>query len=205
LFPGRANFPAVDDLDCTAAPFPKVAQLIASVETYNREKAAYEQSQHDFELLQERELSPFAQPAVSPSILGPSSDEPGSVKRAFSLPGIATGAALTRALSSTNNALKGDPDRATQKSLAALDDPAHEQQLRMINTQAMLQDMMVNDPVISSYDPEDVAGAYNDIVQLAPRASDQRMLMQTLLRKQLVQGHLDNFEMDQLLGMDQQL
>jgi hypothetical protein len=150
---------------------------------------------------------PFPEPAAIPSVLDPSYD--GTVsesqKRAFSIPGFAGGMAATRAFSQLNSAAKGDSSKSIQGALAALEDPAHEQKLRMINTQAMLQDMLLNDPVISSYDPEQVAGAYNDIVQLAPRVGDQRMLMQTLLRKQLQQGQLDSFEMDQLLGMDAKL
>lgn len=206
LYPGQTKFPAVDDLDCSGEPFGKVAELIAAIDTYKQEKTAYEESAQSHTDLEAKELGPFAVPAVSPSILGQSSDDPiEGEKRAFSLPGLALGASLTRNVSQANKTMKGDPDRAVESTLAELDDPDHEQRLRMINTQSMLQDMMVNDPVISSHDPDEVATAFNDIVQLAPRAADQRMLMQTLLRKQLQQGQLDNFDMDQLLGMNEKL
>jgi hypothetical protein len=91
----------------------------------------------------------------------------------------------------------------TEAALADLTDPAHEQELRNIRAQAMLQDMMMNDPVIAGYDPEEALDAYNDIVQVTPRAADQRVVMQPLLRKRLEQGALDPFEVDQMLGLEE--
>lgn len=75
--------------------------------------------------------------------------------------------------------------------------------MRNIRAQAMLQDLIANDPMISQHDPTETLQAYNDIVAMAPRTADQNMLMQPLLRKRLTQGSLDPFELDQLLGMEQ--
>lgn len=83
-----------------------------------------------------------------------------------------------------------------------LTDPSHEARLRNIRAQAMLQDLVTNDPTISQHDPSETLQAYNDIVAMAPRTADQSMLMQPLLRKRLTQGSLDPFELDQLLGME---
>lgn len=207
LLNGRATFPDVGDLDCTQEPFPKVAALLESVETYQQEKQAFEQATKDHEHLKEAQLSPFVEPAVSPSILDHSSND--GEKRAFNplnpISTLAAGSLLTNSISRMNQSAKGDPQKEVQKQMMQLEDPEHENKLRMINTQAMLQDFLVNDPVISSYDPEEVSSAYNDIVQLSPRAGNQRMLMQQLMRKQLQQGQLDSFEMDQLLGIDEKL
>lgn len=206
LLPGRASFPRVDDIDCTQEPFPKVAALVGAIDTYKQEKAAFDQATAAHDRTKAAELSPFAPPAVSPSILEDHSSDDGE-KRAFLNPlqALTSGAVLTNTMARVNQAAKGDPQKEIQKQMMQLEDPVHENRLRMINTQAMLQDFMVNDPVISGYDPDEVSNAYNDIVQLAPRSSDQRLLMQQLLRKQLQQGQLDSFEMDQLLGMDEKL
>lgn len=89
-----------------------------------------------------------------------------------------------------------------QSSLAKLTDPAHESELRKIRAQSTLQDLLLNDEHISGYDPQDALDAYNDIVGMAPRAQDQKLLLQSLMRKRLTQGALDPFEVDQLLGME---
>lgn len=94
-------------------------------------------------------------------------------------------------------------NRERDKALKELTDPAHEAELRNIRSQAMLQDMMVNDPVIAGYDPNEALTAYNDIVSAAPRAADQRVIMQSMLRKRLEQGALDSFDVDQMLGMEE--
>lgn len=202
---GRTSFPRVDDLDCTAEPFPKVAALMQAIDDYKTEKQAFVAATTEHDRVKEAELLPFAEPAVSPSILDHSSVD--GEKRAFMNPlsALTTGAVLSNSVSRMNQIAKGDPQREIGKQMMQLEDPEHENKLRMINTQAMLQDFMVNDPVISSYDPDQVSGAYNDIVQLSPRSADQRMLMQQLLRRQLQQGQLDSFEMDQLLSMDEKL
>lgn len=86
-----------------------------------------------------------------------------------------------------------------------LSDPDHEAKLREINSQATLTDLMSNDEVISGYDPEEVTAAYNDLVQLAPAIADQRILLQSMLRKRLAQGVLDPFEQEMLLRADKEL
>jgi hypothetical protein len=109
--------------------------------------------------------------------------------------------------SAIKNLLAGGGEDAGKKetddALAKLTDPAHEAELRNIRAQAMLQDMMVNDPVIAGYDPNEALDAYNDIVSATPRAADQRVVMQPLLRKRLEQGALDPFEVDQMLGLEE--
>ena len=103
----------------------------------------------------------------------------------------------------TVKGLKGpEEDKMVQRTLDQLSDPGHEDQLRRINSQAMLQDMILNDPVISGYEPEEVSTAYNNIVQLTPSAADKRLTIQALLRKQLQQGQFDQFEVDQLVDME---
>lgn len=88
-----------------------------------------------------------------------------------------------------------------------LADPAHELELKRIRSRAMLEDLLTNDPVISGYGSEDVLQAYNDIVELAPRAADQRMLLQGLLRRHLAgEMSTDPFDVQQnILGAEKLL
>ena len=87
-----------------------------------------------------------------------------------------------------------------------LSEPAHETKLKTIRTQAMLHDLMANDPVISGYEPDQVVNAFNQVNQLAPQAMQQRMVAQTLMRKFLEQdSNVDLFEQDSLLGMEGKL
>jgi hypothetical protein len=59
--------------------------------------------------------------------------------------------------------------------------------------------------VISSYHPQEVTEAFNQVSQLAPHAAAQPAVMGPLLRKWLQQGHIDTFEGDQLVGTEQKL
>jgi hypothetical protein len=87
-----------------------------------------------------------------------------------------------------------DKDKLVEKQLRSIATPEHEQQLRDIKTRAMLEDMLTHDPVLSGHHRDEVLGAFNDVSQLAPRASQQPLLMNALLRKRLQQGSLDPFD-----------
>jgi hypothetical protein len=98
-----------------------------------------------------------------------------------------------------------EKENVVQKQLSQIATPEHEQELRNIQTRAMLEDMLAGDPVISGYDRDEVMGAFNDLSRLAPRASQQPLLMQGLLRKRLQQGALDPFESDSIVGTENKL
>ena len=204
---GREKRASVDSLDCAAEPFPLIARVVREIREYREKKATWLEVVDTFDKEAASTLLPFASPAVSPSILGLSSDV--REKRSFGidpLKALGTYSLMQNTMGTAADKIKGPTDEAeVQKTLDSLNDPAHESKLREINAQAMMQDLMINDPVISGYDPEEVMGAYNDIVQMSPSAGTQRMLMQSLLRKQLQQGQLDTFEQDQLLGFEDKL
>lgn len=206
---GRSQFGiGVDDLDCTAEPFDKIASVVRSIDEYKGLKAAYEAAEAEFNKEAGDTIAPFASPAASPSILGLSSDE--RVKSAFGMPdplkALGTYSIVKNTMGGAADKLKGpESDKQVASVVDSLNDPSHEAKLREINTQAMLQDLMLNDQVISGYDPDEVTDAYNDIVQVSPSVGDQRMIIQGLLRKQLQQGQLDTFEQDQLLGFEDKL
>ena len=55
------------------------------------------------------------------------------------------------------------------------------------------------------YHRDEVLGAFNDVSQLAPRASQQPLLMNALLRKHLQQGSIDPFDATNILGAEKGL
>ena len=99
------------------------------------------------------------------------------------------------------------PQEAIEReTVQELFDPGHDAELQRIKTQAMLSEFMSVDPIISTYDQDEVTNAYNHISQLAPRASLQPALMRGLLRKMLQQQDtLEAFDVDQLVGIEQKL
>ena len=84
-------------------------------------------------------------------------------------------------------------------------EPQHEARIRGLKAQAMLSDMMANDPFLSGEPPERVVGLYNQITKLSPRAADQPLLMRALLRRYLAQGQVDPHDIDQLAGIEVKL
>ena len=92
------------------------------------------------------------------------------------------------------------------EAIGELFDPEHEAELVKIRTQAMLSEFLSMDPVISTYEPNEVATAYNQIVQLTPRAAQQPAIMRGLLRKMLQQQDaLEPFEAGQLAEVEERL
>lgn len=81
-------------------------------------------------------------------------------------------------------------------------DPEHEMALKSIRSKGVLHDLILNDPVVSGYDPQDVAMAFNDISELAPNLVDTPGMLQTVLRKRLESGQLADFDVKQILEMD---
>jgi len=88
-----------------------------------------------------------------------------------------------------------------------LQDPGHTAKLRNMQTSALLTDLMANDEIISSYDPVEVIHHYNEISQIAPRASGQEGIVRAVLRKRLAGGQsaIDPFEVSQLLDMENKI
>ena len=94
------------------------------------------------------------------------------------------------------------PEDIERKSLKSLMAPEHETALRNIRAQGTLHDLVINDPVISGYDPQEVAMAFNDISEIAPSLVDNPGVLQAILRKRLESGQMADFDAKQLLEMD---
>lgn len=93
-----------------------------------------------------------------------------------------------------------------RETLGEVYDPQHQAGLDSIKVKAMINDFISNDPILSSYDPEMVADAYNQIASFAPAASKQPAVMRGLLRKTLQQGGVvEPFEVQQISQIDNSL
>lgn len=85
-------------------------------------------------------------------------------------------------------------------------DPVHEQKMQGIRTQAILNDFISNDPVLSTYNPADVAKAYNQVAELSPSVSQQPAVLRGVLRRMMQQeGVIEPFEAQQLTGVERHL
>jgi hypothetical protein len=95
-----------------------------------------------------------------------------------------------------------DPAKEKLKAYQDLTAPEHELQLKNIRAQATLHDLMSNDPVISGYNSNEVADAFNDIANTAPNIVESPAVLQAVLRKRLEAGQFADFDVKQLLDMD---
>jgi hypothetical protein len=181
--------------DCLA----KVAQLQSKKEAFHKAAEAYEKADQDLKDKASEQLS-FGAPVKPGNVL-----EVGVSKQGFfgNLFGAAVGSAAAKELGST---LGGNATADLRKKVQdKLTDPTHDATIRNIRTEAMLNDLLANDEIISGYDPSKVLAHYNEISQLAPRASSSPGLMRTMLRMKLQKGALDAFDIDQLLKIESSL
>lgn len=95
-----------------------------------------------------------------------------------------------------------DPAGQKQKAYMRMSDSEHENKLQQIKSRGVLNDLILNDPVISGYDPYEVASAYNQIAEIAPNFTGSGAAMQALLRKRLEAGQFADFDIKQLIEME---
>jgi hypothetical protein len=91
------------------------------------------------------------------------------------------------------------------KALYELTDPDHEEQLRQLQARTSFQELMARDPVLQGHDPRRVADSYGQITQTAPNLASQPLALQALMRKQLEQGHMDTFDVNDMIGLNNNL
>lgn len=98
------------------------------------------------------------------------------------------------------------PKPSSEPAVMRVYNPEEEAELRKIKIQAMLAEFMSSDPVISTYDPEEVTEAYNQVAQLAPKAAAQPVVMRGLLRRFLQQQDaLEPHEVEQITSIENSL
>ena len=106
--------------------------------------------------------------------------------------------------SSLVSSLRDDraPTDDLSKLIGDLNNPDQSREIRGIQARTMVQDFLLNDEVISGYDPDEVIRAYNEIAQLSPRGSTQPTIVRPLLRKQLTQGGIESFEAAEIANIE---
>lgn len=97
------------------------------------------------------------------------------------------------------------PSDKVQDTALDLFDPDQEREIRAIQARAAVHDLMMNDEVLSGFEPEQIVNAYNEISAIAPRVSYRIGAMRPLLRKRLAQGYLEPFEISELAKLDNTL
>lgn len=97
---------------------------------------------------------------------------------------------------------KGDSKAVAGKTLAAISGTEQDKALRDIKSRSVMHDLIMNDPVISAHDAEDVAMAFNEIAELAPSMVDSPGMLRVVLRKRLEAGQLADFDVKQIMEMD---
>lgn len=195
--------PLTQRIDATHEPFPLIEQVLQAAEKYAAAAASFAKEGTAKYQQAEVLLLPFAQPSAAIlSVLDPSYAE----KQALGMNTVGKVSILKNLYDSTAKGLQGPDEKSMLRGqYEQLTDPHHESELRNIRTQAVLHDLISNDDVISGYDPQETLHAFNDISQVAPRVVDQRMVLQSLLRKRLAQGAFDPFENDQVLGLESKM
>lgn len=198
------------------APCKLVANVLAAVYAYNDAKAAVPVK----EAFSKKEVPEI----LTKSILYNPADEPLTLKAAA---GAAPPSALSGALNAPLNIahgmtsgpdwatktvgkyeqgvgdiLGGDPQKTYSKSIKSLTDPEHETTLKNIRAQGVLHDLMLNDEMISSYDPQEIATAFNELADIAPSFIESPGAVQALLRKRLAAGQMADFDIKQLVDME---
>lgn len=198
--------------DCTREPYTLVNGVVEALEGYRAAKQRWEKAAAAAERAKEALQRPFCYVDVTASVLGPV-DPPETqqaegrgntgviVKQANPLLGQVLSPVLRRAIEEQlgENRLNAPASKTVSDLAEALADPVHEHALQKIKLQAAIQDMILNDPIIANYDPDEIIDSINDLADIAPDAIRNRLLLRTLLRKRLEQGSLDTFEINEAI------
>lgn len=103
---------------------------------------------------------------------------------------------------------KPDPTAKLLETATTGIDPVHEAELNAIEAEGVLQDMLATDPVISTYDPDEVLDAYNEVARFAPQSVRQPLVLRGYLRKYLESSSsptgkvMEGFDVKQLQDLE---
>lgn len=219
-------------VDTTKAPYSLILEAIKLAAEYSARQEAYTAAVKTANDEAKALLDPFARgPAEGRSVMVNLSSWPGSTKQSVaeeppkgkSLAGhiLGWGASTSKNLVSSGLGLapagdiakdvgkrfSGGESAPKSELLSDLMDPSHDMEIRNIQSEALLNDLMANDDVIRGHHPEEVVDAYNEVSQLAPYASTQKAIIRDLLRKRLSGGGaaLDQFMIGDALNSQSKL
>lgn len=190
-----------------AEPYTLVTACIKAAQSYKQYKEAAVHAREEATVKTAETYAPFCQARGPRVITGSVWADQSPTKEAGTFGGMVAGGAITQGTRGIVDKFGPKPTEAlVQKGVNDLASPEHEAKLQSIRTQAMLHDLMLNDPVISGHNPDSVVDAYNQISHMAPRVAHHRMLMQALLRKYLEQAStMDMYDQSQMLNVEREL
>lgn len=196
-----AAMPRAFRVDLAAPPFTVIRACIKAGQETSSARQKLAEALGRMRTAKEAVYRPFRDQPVgeSPSSTPSDSIIPGGVKEGF-IGGTLWGAAggmLANRLGQSKPTGSLVEDKVTE-----LESPSHQNALRKIKAQAMLNSFLTDpeDP-ISREDPDAVLNAYNQIVQLAPRTAEQPAVIGPLLRKHL-HGKLEPFEAKETIDIE---
>jgi hypothetical protein len=204
-------------VDINNAPYSLIHESIKAGKTYLTKKAAYEKAVVDGTEAAGTALRPFElTPSQGRSVLAGLCSRTEELEKDAANPFtsfLGSGFGLIggqRALSGIASKFPGatrDPDSDDREDLRNLLDPAHEAEIRNIQAEAMLNDLMANDDIIRRHDPQEVLDAYNEVSQLSPHSGTQKAVMREAIRSRLGGGAdaFDRFALDHLTNTEDKL
>lgn len=208
--PNRGGDKFASAMDLRKEPYNLIAKCLAGIKKHAEYKEDFRQFSKESDVASERLIAPFV-PVLPQRIYG------SIVKTAKEEDGIGSPSDIVTGLQDVTGMKDLGVSKAIEKGMGkpeaklktdafmAVTDPQHESKLRGLRSQAMLTDMMANDPFLSGESPDRVMGLYNQITKLSPRAADQPLLMRALLWRYLAQGQVDPHDIDQLAGIEVKL
>jgi hypothetical protein len=200
------------ELNTAAAPFTTIKNAIALAVEFKQAQEAYVAAVKTANDDAHRVLSPFAPgPEAGRSVLGlqfsQTTEKTSNLGNLFSSAlGMTALGDIAKDVGKKVPGMQPSSD-LERKDMQSLMDPAHDMEIRNIQSEALLNDLIANDEVIRGHDPEDVIDAFNEVSQLAPYAVNKKAIMRDLMRKRLAGGGaaLDQFTVSDALKSQQSL
>lgn len=122
-------------------------------------------------------------------------------KRSSMLAGLVGGMASSLSPTKSGPPSGMDPT-ALLSARVKLNDPSHQAELKRIQAETMLNSLINDDEVISSYSPDEIADAFEEISQSAPGLLENRSLFRANLRRTL-QGNLTPMDANDMFVQSQ--
>jgi hypothetical protein len=195
-------------------PYATVKELIYLAHDFNEKNAELKAAANNAHEEATKLLRPFGpSEAQGRSVLDIQSCKEASEKDATIGALVSNGLGVINAMNIAKNlagkvpGLPNDSNSQRESDIQELMDPGHESEIRNIQSESLLNDLMANDEIISGHNPEDVIDAFNEVSQIAPFAANKKAIMRDLLRKRLSGGAqaLDQFTVGDALKTQQSL
>lgn len=183
-------------------PFKIITAAIKTAQDLVTARRWHKEAQDLLNTVTEETYHPFGQ-AAGPNQSSPQPTSP--EKQAFLLGSAAMGGAMATMLSRSLGDLPKTKSDLIEDELLALEDPQHQNEMRKIKAHAMLNSMLTDpDDPISSYDPDRVTEAFNEIASMTPRLAEQPAALRPILRRKL-QGLTEPFEAKEMTEIEKGL